>query len=80
MLKGYVWGIQEAEKKNKKGRARGEMVIGIRKELLEKATKMEKKRERIMLRRVRVERDRCRIVGVYMRNENWDEIMRKLER
>lgn len=80
MLKGYVWGIQGAEKKNKKGRARGKMVMEIKKELLEKATKMEEEGERIMLRRVRVERDSCRIVGVYMRNENWDGIMGKLER
>jgi len=34
--KGYVWEMQEAEKKNKKGKAMGGMVMGRRVEIEEK--------------------------------------------
>lgn len=56
------------------------MVIGIRIKLLEKGTKIKEEGEGIMMRKVRAERDRWRIVGVYIRRENWDEIMGKLGR
>lgn len=34
--KGYVWGVQSAKRRNKKGRAIGGMVMGIKKEIKEK--------------------------------------------
>lgn len=41
MPKGYEWGVQLAEKKNKRGKAMGGMVMGIKKELVEKGKKIE---------------------------------------
>lgn len=34
--KGYKWGTQIAKRRNRKGRAMGEMAMGIRKEVIEK--------------------------------------------
>lgn len=36
---GYEWGVQLAEKRNKKKRAMGGMVMGIKRELVEKEKK-----------------------------------------
>lgn len=41
LLKGYIWGRQEAKRRNRKGRAMGGMLMGIRRELMEKGTKIE---------------------------------------
>lgn len=34
--KGYKWGTQIAKRRSRKGRAMGEMAMGIRKEVIEK--------------------------------------------
>lgn len=39
--RGYVWGMQWVERKNKKGRAMGGMLMGIRKELIDKGKEIE---------------------------------------
>lgn len=36
LSEGYKWGIQGATRKGKKGRAIGEMLMGIRRDLIEK--------------------------------------------
>lgn len=46
---GYVWGVQWATRRNEKGRAMGGMVMGIRKELVEKGMEIEAKGEGIMV-------------------------------
>lgn len=50
---GYEWGVQWAGRRNKKGRARGGMVMGIRKEMIEGGTKMETGKEGFMVGRVK---------------------------
>lgn len=54
MSKGYRWGVQGASRKNKRGRAMGGMIMGIRKEIAEKANKMETDKEDFMVGRVKV--------------------------
>lgn len=50
----YVWGIQAARKRNRKGRAIGGMVMGIKKEkLLKERTGIERDRERLLVVRIR---------------------------
>lgn len=46
--RGYVWGVQWAEKKNRKGRAMGGMVMGIKREIVEKGKGIEISKEGIM--------------------------------
>ncbi|KYN50622.1 hypothetical protein ALC57_15112 [Trachymyrmex cornetzi] len=62
---GYVWRVQDAKRRSKKGRAMGGMVLGIRKELYggECGGKEE---EGMMTGLVKVGRDRVRMVGVYV--------------
>lgn len=50
--RGYEWGVQWASRRNKKGRARGGMLMGIRRELIEKGTKIETGKEGYMVGRV----------------------------
>ncbi|KYN13305.1 hypothetical protein ALC57_14506 [Trachymyrmex cornetzi] len=69
---GYVWRVQEAKRKNKKGRTMGGMLLGIRKELYigEEGRKEE---EEVMTGMLKVGRNKVRMVGVYINME------RKLE-
>jgi len=77
--KGYVWGAQWARRESKKGRAKGGMVMGIRKEWTEKGRRIEVEEEGIIVGRVKMGEQRWSIVGVYVR-ENIREILKKLER
>jgi len=49
--KGFTWGTQFAVRKNKKGRAMGGMVMGIRKELMEKERRIETEKEGMIVGR-----------------------------
>jgi len=77
--KGYVWGAQWARRESKKGRAKGGMLLGIRKECIEKGRGIEMEEEGIMVGRVKMGEQRWRIVGVYA-SENIRETLKKLER
>lgn len=70
MPKGYEWGVQGAERRCKKGRAIGRMIMGIKKEFLERGTRIESVREGFLV---------WRIVGVYTR-EGLEEVIQELER
>lgn len=48
LSRGYVWWVQWAEKKNRKGRAMGGMVIGIKREIVEKGKGIEISKEGMM--------------------------------
>lgn len=50
--KGYIWGRQEAERRNRKGRAMGGMLMRIRRELMEKGSKIEMVGQNIMVGKV----------------------------
>jgi len=52
--KGYKWGTQIAKRRSRKGRAIGEMVMGIRKEVMEKGQEIKSEREGMIEGRVRV--------------------------
>lgn len=68
-------GVQEAIRKNIKGRPRGGMVMGIRKELIEKGTKIKEVMEGMMEGRVRCGKERWRVIGMYVNGD----IEKKLE-
>lgn len=78
LLKGYIWGKQLAKGRDRKGRAMGGMAMGIRKELMEKGQEIKLERERSMEGRVRVARERWRIIGVYVQG-NMKEVLKDME-
>lgn len=45
---GYEWGMQKARKKNKKGRTIRRMIMEIRRDVIEKETRIETEKEGIM--------------------------------
>jgi len=68
--KGYSWDAQMAGRRNKRGRAKGGMLMGVRKgiEIIEREEK-----EGIMMKVVRAKGGKIwRIVGVYV-NDNLEE-------
>lgn len=76
--RGYVWGLQWAEKKNRKGKAMGEMVMGIKREIVEKGKRIETGKEGMIVGRVIVGEQSWRVVGVYV-NGNMEETLRGIE-
>jgi len=62
----FRWEVQWASRKNRKGRAVGGMLLGVRKEMVTREEKEWKEREGIMVKRVRVGGEWWRIVGVYI--------------
>ncbi|XP_067207866.1 golgin subfamily A member 6-like protein 22 [Linepithema humile] len=76
--RGYEWGIQVAEKNNKKGRAMEGMIMGIKKEIMEKGKKIETEREGLIIRRIRKGKQKWRVVGVYV-NQNMEEMLQSME-
>lgn len=57
-------GAQEAKKRNKKNKVMGRMAMGIRKELLEKGTRIVEEKKGIIMRRVRIGKKSWRVIGV----------------
>ncbi|XP_067208522.1 golgin subfamily A member 6-like protein 22 [Linepithema humile] len=76
--RGYEWGVQVAEKKNKKGRAMGGIIMGIKKEMMEKGKKIEMEREGLIIGRIRKGKQKWRVVGVYV-NGNMEEMLQSIE-
>ncbi|XP_071576349.1 uncharacterized protein [Temnothorax nylanderi] len=76
--KGYEWGVQMAKKKNKKGRAMGGMIMGIRKEIKEKGTEIGRGREGLIEGKVRIGKEKWNIIGVYAKKEEMEEILHEL--
>ncbi|KAL6421353.1 hypothetical protein ACFW04_014690 [Cataglyphis niger] len=68
MLKGYRWEVQLAERRNKKGRAIGGMLLGIKKELKVEEVKV-KKRNGLIEVTLKVEDRKWNVIGVYVREE-----------
>lgn len=75
--RGYVWGLQWTEK-NKKGKAMGGMVMGIKREIVEKGKGIETGKEGMIVGRVKVGDQSWRVVGVYV-NGNMEETLRGVE-
>ncbi|EZA56066.1 hypothetical protein X777_03893 [Ooceraea biroi] len=76
--KGYVWAMQEARRKSKKGRVMGGMVMGIRKRMMDKGKKVEVDKEGLMVGKIRCGRKRWRVIGMYV-NGDIEEKLERLE-
>ncbi|TGZ46910.1 Uncharacterized protein DBV15_13023 [Temnothorax longispinosus] len=76
--KGYEWGVQTAKRKNKKEKAIGGMMMGIRKGLKEKGTEIEIDREGLIAGKVSIGGERWSIVGVYAKKEEMEESLQEL--
>jgi len=75
--KGYVWEVQEAGRRSKKGRAIGGMIMGIREGLRRGKESRERMVEGIQTVKVELGGEWWRLVGVYV-NGDLDEKMRQL--
>jgi len=76
--RGYVWGKQWAIRESGKRRARGGMLMGIKKEM-EKGKGVKIMREGMeVVGRVKMGKQRWRIMGVYI-NGNISEMLKELE-
>ncbi|KYN18941.1 hypothetical protein ALC57_08784, partial [Trachymyrmex cornetzi] len=62
---GYVWRIQNAKRRNKKGRAMGGIIMGIKRELYVEERRR-KEMEGMMTGVMKVGERRLRVVGVYI--------------
>lgn len=67
MPEGYIWGVQMAKKEHRRGRARGGLIMGIKKEIWERDTKIETEKEGFIVGRVRLGEEGWRVVGIYAR-------------
>lgn len=77
--KGYKWTMQGAKKKNKKGRAMGGMMMGIRDEMAMEGDERQDQEEGIMSRKVKAEKDEWVIVATYV-NGDIDKKLESLRR
>lgn len=80
LSKSNVWERQKATEKDRKGRAMAGMTIGIRKEIMEKGTKIESVKEGIMTGRMRNEKKKWRIIWVYAEKNRLEEKLQTLEK
>lgn len=77
MVRGFKWGIQYAKKKNiKVGDGR---VMGIKREFMEKGKEIEVKEEGVIVGDIKWEKERWRVVGVYIGREI-EESLQKIEK
>ncbi|XP_029176098.1 trichohyalin-like [Nylanderia fulva] len=77
--KGYVWGVQGASRKKKRGRAKGGMIMGIKKEIAEKGGMMELSKEGFVVGRVKIGKEKWRVIGVYV-GEGIEKACREMEK
>lgn len=78
--KGYNWEFLEAERKKRRGRARGGMLVGVRKELKAKVEMIRNKNVelgKIELKGVGYDRKKWVVVGAYVREDD-DEMRGKI--
>ncbi|XP_024890196.1 golgin subfamily A member 6-like protein 22 [Temnothorax curvispinosus] len=76
--RGYKWGVQMAKRKNKKERAIGGIIMGIRKGFKEKGTEIETDREGLIAGKVRIGGERWSIIRVYAKKEEIEESLQEL--
>jgi len=73
----FKWKVQLAKRKNKKGRAMGGMLMGVRKGIEEIEEKGQEEIEGIITTRIRIKGEQWRILGVYINGdmeEKWTRI------
>jgi len=87
--RGFVWKTQWATRKKKKGRAKGGMIMGIRKELRDRGEELKTEEEGLIEGSVRIGEEKWRIIGVYVKDniekyrgrlEKWMEEKRKVKK
>lgn len=61
---GFKWGVQHARRRNRKERTIGGMLMGIKKELIERGKEIEVGKEGLIVS-LRWEKQKWRVVGVY---------------
>jgi len=69
LTEGYEWRMQGVKRRSKKGRTMGGMMMGIRKELVEKEKEEIRETEGVMTRRIRYGRSSLKIVRVYVNGD-----------
>lgn len=67
--RGYVWKCQAAKRRNRKGRAVDGMIMGIKKEVIEKGGEEEREVEGLVVGRIRWGRESWRIIRVYVNGD-----------
>lgn len=76
--KEFEWGIQVAKRKNKRERAMGAMMLGVKKRLRAESKGMCEIEEEVISRVIEAREERWRIVGIYV-NEDIKKKMEKLK-
>jgi len=76
MPKGFRWKVQWAGRKNRRGRAMGGMLMGIRADFIVEEVGKGKEEEGIITAKVRMGEEQWRIVGVYVNGD----LEKKLEK
>jgi len=71
-------GVQEAIRKGKRGRAKGGMIMGVRKELLEEEKGINAGIESVIVGNIKHEKERWKIIGVYV-DEGIESMAKKVE-
>lgn len=61
----FKWGVQHARRRNRKERTIGGMLMGIKKELIERGKEIEVGEEGLIVGSLRWEKQKWRVVGVY---------------
>lgn len=67
------------KKRNKKGRTMGGRLMRIQKYLWEIGTKIKKEREEMLVGKVRLGKEKWRIVGIYTGKERIEETLNEME-
>lgn len=75
----HVGDLQEAIKKNRRGRAMGGMVMGIGKEMAGGGLVVEVKGTVVMVGRVTVGKEKWRVVEEYVRRRSIEETLQELD-
>lgn len=77
--KGYVWEVQEARRRNKKGRTMGGMIVGVREEIGRETEFLDREEKGLQVVKVNLGAEWWRLVGVYV-NGDLEEKMRCLRK
>ncbi|CAK9827586.1 hypothetical protein ANTRET_LOCUS5267 [Anthophora retusa] len=66
---GYTWDVQYAERRGKKGRAMGGMIIGVREGIKMVKDRKETEEEGIIARKIWLGKDAWKVIGVYVNKD-----------
>lgn len=60
-----MWNCSYARKEEKRGRAKGGLIIGVRKKSIKRSIIVEKEKERIILSRLKMGKEWLKVISVY---------------